>query len=161
MHKYASRVCQCQQSPKCSGQISVAISHKGPWRLARTLATQTGMIPPGAGLKDQESSLKLRPLREGFFLSKSCGFTLLNRVPFGKFNRVNTCPPSAETPRRVARQRSTPNLSGSSNPQFWPIDLFPFFSIVGHIAEEFQNAGLNRLFPESIIKCIHINTDSF
>jgi len=41
--------------------ISVAISRKGLWHLARTLATQTGMIPPMAGLKDQETSLKLRP----------------------------------------------------------------------------------------------------
>jgi hypothetical protein len=27
------------------------------------------------------------------FYSKSCGFTLLNKVPFGKFNRVNIYPP--------------------------------------------------------------------
>ena len=39
--------------------ISVAISRKGPWHLARTLATQTGMT--NQWLKDQETSLKLRP----------------------------------------------------------------------------------------------------
>ncbi|MEW6665320.1 MAG: hypothetical protein AB1512_08880 [Thermodesulfobacteriota bacterium] len=33
--------------------IFVAISRKGPWHLARTLATQTGMIPMESGLKDQ------------------------------------------------------------------------------------------------------------
>ncbi|MEW6666794.1 MAG: hypothetical protein AB1512_16455 [Thermodesulfobacteriota bacterium] len=33
--------------------IFVAISRKGPWHLARTLATQTGMIPMKSGLKDQ------------------------------------------------------------------------------------------------------------
>jgi RNA-directed DNA polymerase len=58
--------------------ISVAISRKGPWHLARTLATQTGMIPPKAGLKDQETSLKLRP--SGGLLSV-------------KELWVNTCPP--------------------------------------------------------------------
>jgi hypothetical protein len=26
------------------------------------------------------------------FYSKSCGFTLLNKVPFGKFNKVNMYP---------------------------------------------------------------------
>jgi hypothetical protein len=49
-----------------------------------------------------------------------------------------------------------------ANPtQSWPINLFAFFGVVGHIAEEFQNVGLDRLFPEFIIECIHINTDSF
>ncbi|MEW6669520.1 MAG: hypothetical protein AB1512_30285 [Thermodesulfobacteriota bacterium] len=33
--------------------IFVAISRKGPWHLARTQATQTGMIPMESGLKDQ------------------------------------------------------------------------------------------------------------
>jgi hypothetical protein len=39
-------------------------------------------------------SLRCALASQGVYcLSKSCGFTLLNRVPFGKFNRVNTCPP--------------------------------------------------------------------
>ena len=33
--------------------LNVGLSRKGPWRLARTLATQTGMIPISSGLKDQ------------------------------------------------------------------------------------------------------------
>ena len=33
--------------------IPIAMSRKGPWTLSRTLATQVGMIPPTAGLKEQ------------------------------------------------------------------------------------------------------------
>jgi len=33
--------------------LNVGLSRKGPWRLARTLATQTGMIPISSGLKEQ------------------------------------------------------------------------------------------------------------
>ena len=33
--------------------LNVGLSRKGPWRLARTLATQTGMIPTKSGLKEQ------------------------------------------------------------------------------------------------------------
>jgi RNA-directed DNA polymerase len=33
--------------------LNVGLSRKGPWRLARTLATQTGMIPISSGVKDQ------------------------------------------------------------------------------------------------------------
>jgi RNA-directed DNA polymerase len=33
--------------------IPMSLSRKGPWRCARTLATQTGMIPILSGLKDQ------------------------------------------------------------------------------------------------------------
>ncbi len=39
--------------------IFVASSRKGPWHLARNLATQTGMT--NQWLKEQEASLKLRP----------------------------------------------------------------------------------------------------
>jgi len=53
--------------------IFVAISRKGPWHLARTLATQTGMIPPRAGLKDQESSQKLRPLKRSSVCQRAVG----------------------------------------------------------------------------------------
>jgi len=56
--------------------ISVAISRKGPWHLARTLATQTGMT--NQWLKEQETSLKLRP---------SGGLVSVKEL------WVNTCPP--------------------------------------------------------------------
>jgi len=48
--------------------IPVAISRKGPWRLSRTLATQTGKT--NDWLKDIK----------GFCLSKSCGFTFTTRL---------------------------------------------------------------------------------
>ena len=50
---------------------------------------------------------------EVFYLSKNCGFTLLNRVPFGKFNRVNTCPPLEGTP-----MRSVVAFEGSKTPGY-------------------------------------------
>jgi len=49
--------------------------------------------PAKGGTQGSRVFAEASPPQEVFCLSKSCGLALLNRVPFGKFNRVNTCPP--------------------------------------------------------------------
>jgi hypothetical protein len=51
--------------------ISMSFSRKGPWKCARTLATQTGMT--NQWLKDQGASLKLRPLKRSAICQRTVG----------------------------------------------------------------------------------------
>ncbi|MFO7970262.1 MAG: hypothetical protein R6U40_00770 [Desulfobacterales bacterium] len=51
--------------------IPMSFSRKGPWKCARTLATQTGMT--NQWLKDQEASLKLRPLKRSASCQRTVG----------------------------------------------------------------------------------------
>ena len=60
--------------------ISVGMSRKGPWHLARTLATQAGMIPPLAGLKKQ-GLISIKELWVNIHYSRKAGPDKLCETP--------------------------------------------------------------------------------